>query len=545
VSRARTGTLVPPGRDGIWKARVTADDGSRPLYSLGTTDEGAAKRKLARLVAGELPDEISDDTVRDYAIAWNERRKTQGVGMAKKELRNLEMHVFEAIGRMPIVDVKPMHVRGILDAALAKGLRRHSLSHIRGVMHRLFRSAVEDDMIENNPVAPARTPKTREVRRERTILTDEEFTTFVSCAGVSLELRMLALVARCEGGMRTGDLNQWDWSMIDRVHFAECFIPRSKTRTPQRLAIPEALTPFLRAWWERGGVRESGPVFPATHGKRAGKVRSANGLSFSKRLRKALIVAGVFRLPPKTVTRNVRTGRGENTRPIVDVVPDARDPLYNETSSTRPVDFHSFRRAFNTALAEVGVNVQHAMHLASHSDPKVHARYVMSTAAMREIPSAALPRLPSIVTTRDDSNIQSVGLIHQASQNMMFGSAGEEIRTPDLARMNQAPRSAMRDVAPTCASAPSETCRIQPACFTVRRDDSSESSQESVQSTSTEKAVVETMHIAPTLEVLRAKLDAAILAEAWSSVSVIAARIREIERAAVVDLDRERARREK
>jgi integrase len=43
----------------------------------------------------------------------------------------------------------------------------------------------------------------------------------------------------------------------------------------------------------------------------------------------------------------------------------------------------SFRRAFNTALAEAGVNVQHAMHLAAHSDPKTHMRYVIKTTAMR------------------------------------------------------------------------------------------------------------------------------------------------------------------
>jgi integrase len=59
--------------------------------------------------------------------------------------------------------------------------------------------------------------------------------------------------------------------------------------------------------------------------------------------------------------------------------------------TTLPVDFHSFRRAFNTALAEAGVNVQHAMHLAGHTSPLVHQRYVMSTATMRSIPAAALP----------------------------------------------------------------------------------------------------------------------------------------------------------
>jgi nucleotide-binding universal stress UspA family protein len=77
------------------------------------------------------------------------------------------------------------------------------------------------------------------------------------------------------------------------------------------------------------------------------------------------------------------------------------------------------------ATNEAGVAVQHAMHLAAHSDAKVHARYVMSTKAMRTTPDAALPRLPGdglperhvrddstsvgasdgpgIVTARDDS----------------------------------------------------------------------------------------------------------------------------------------------
>ena len=107
---------------------------------------------------------------------------------------------------------------------------------------------------------------------------------------------MLSLVARCEGGMRTGDLHQWDWAMIDRVHFAECFIPRAKTRKPQALGIPEVLGPFLRAWWERAGKPESGPVFPVRAGKRAGQAkRPAN--SYADRLRRDLFRAGVYRLP--------------------------------------------------------------------------------------------------------------------------------------------------------------------------------------------------------------------------------------------------------
>ena len=46
------------------------------------------------------------------------------------------------------------------------------------------------------------------------------------------------------------------------------------------------------------------------------------------------------------------------------------------------------------------MNVQHAMHLTAHSDPRVHARYVMQTSAMRAIPKAAIPRL-SVAALRE------------------------------------------------------------------------------------------------------------------------------------------------
>jgi integrase len=340
-----------------------------------------------------------------------------------------------------------MHVRGILETAAQRRLRRrNSLAHVRGVLQRLFQAALEDELIEHNPVASVRTPKTREIRKERAILSDDEFSRFIGCADVDLELRMLAVAARCEGGMRTSDMNNWDWSMIDRVRFAECFIPRSKTRKPQALVIPRVLAPFLRAWWERAGKPESGPVFPVTRGKRAGAMRSPNGLSFAKRLRRDLFRAGVVRLPPIEVpatSPGTRTDLGKEATGTKRA-PHPRDPLYYETDSTLPVDFHSFRRAFNTALAEAGVNLQHAMHLASHSDPKVHARYVMHTTAMRTIPDAALPKLPvdglaetpkgtRNVTARDDSK----PWLKVSPEILSHYSAGGGSRTPDLARMKR------------------------------------------------------------------------------------------------------------
>jgi integrase len=398
MPRARTGTLVPPGADGIHRARVTKThaDGSttRPLYSLGTTDRALARRKLARLVAlVESGADVLDaaeavnapERMNDYAEAWLAKREAQGIASVVDERGWLDRHVLPAIGKLPVCDVRPTHVRGILEEVTAKGLKRASVAHVRGVMKRLFRAAGEQELIDSDPTHFVRVPKMREVKKARAILTDAEFAKFIACPGADLELRMLSLVARCEGGMRTGDLNRWDWTQVDRVDFAECTIPRAKTGVPQVLAIPDVLAPFLRAWWERQGKPEAGPVFPARRGRRAGGFRLGRGASYAEPLRRDLLRAGVVRLPP---VKDESDPKGERLRP------NPADPLYFETATTLPVDFHSFRRAFNTALAEAGVNVQHAMHLAGHSDPHVHARYVMRTAAMRTIPVAALPRLP-------------------------------------------------------------------------------------------------------------------------------------------------------
>ncbi len=458
MPRARTGTLVHPAADGIWRARVTKThaDGSttRPLYSLGTTDKALARRKLARLLALiEAGADVLDaaegantpERVREYAEAWLTKRQAQGIAKVSAERGNLKHHALDAIGALPLGDVTPAHVRGILEDVAAKGLKRATVEQVRGVLYRLFDDAWRAEVIEANPVARVKMPAMREERKERAILTDDEFSRFVACAGVDLELRMLSLVARCEGGMRTGDLHQWDWAMIDRVHFVECFIPRAKTRKPQPLAIPDALAPFLRGWWERAGKPESGPVFPARAGKRAGQAkRPAN--SYADRLRRDLFRAGVYRLPPVQVPAT-RPGQrtdlgklGEGTK----LAPNPRDPLYYATPSTLPVDFHSFRRAFNTALAEAGVNVQHAMHLASHADAKVHARYVMSTRAMRTIPDAALPRLPDgpltdepigagNVTDRDDSWPPSLPPPPKL-RGFSVGAIGFEPTTPTVSR---------------------------------------------------------------------------------------------------------------
>jgi integrase len=312
----------------------------------------------------------------------------------------LRVHVVPGLGTLAVSEVKHTHVKAVRDKAIAAGARRATVRYVLGALRRLLAAAVEDEVIEVNPAADVKLPKqrgdAREVVKPRAILTDPELLQYVACEDVDLEVRTLAVVARCEGGMRTSDLHAWTWQHIDLDRFASCTIPRSKTAAPEMLDVPEMLRPILRGWWERAGSPRAGAVFPVRRGERAGE-RKVRANSYAERLRRDLFRAGVVRLPPvevPAVKQGQRTDLGKETRGTM-FAPDPRDPLYFETPVSRPVDFHSFRRAFNSALAGAGVNVQKAMKLAGHSDAKTHMGYVMDTPEMRTIPVAALPRLPA------------------------------------------------------------------------------------------------------------------------------------------------------
>ena len=423
--RARTGTLVPKPSGFFARVWVALPDGTeeRRWINLHTKDRSTAKRKLARLVAGLASGELVDDaaaktaTTETYAAFTTDRnakRAAAGVVMARDEQNNRVRFIYPIIGDAPITRVNDVHVRLVLEEARDKGLARETVHKIRAVMRRDFKRAKVEKLIAANPAEDVELPDgLKKDKRPRVILRDAEIAQHLGAAGCDLEIKMLALVSRTEGGMRTAELVRWDWSVIDTAGFAACTIMRAKTGEVQRLEIPEVLRTFLRAWWERAGKPTAGPVFPVRRGTRTGQSRSGRGVSFAHRLRRELFRAGVMRHPPVTG----RDGKA---------APNPADPLYFDTPVSRRVDFHSFRRAYNTALAEAGVNVQTAMGLASHSDPKTHMRYVMASEAAKAVPAAALPVIDPAIAARLLSPPVTVGPRNDVSDGAQVFDITEE-----------------------------------------------------------------------------------------------------------------------
>lgn len=188
---------------------------------------------------------------------------------------------------------------------------------------------------------------------------------------------------------------------------------RPKTKRIDRLALPAVLVPLLRVWWEGQGTPTTGPVFPVPAG-----LRKQGKTSYAWHLRDALWKAGIVRpldgfehahaawraFVEADEARTAEAKSAKKSRPWAErraakVAIDAAEEkaracclIQSGSSELKPLDFHSFRRQFNTALAASGLNVQQAMALAGHKSTTTHMAYVqLAQHGALETPSAAMP----------------------------------------------------------------------------------------------------------------------------------------------------------
>ena len=163
-----------------------------------------------------------------------------------------------------------------------------------------------------------------------------------------------------------------------------------------------------------------GSPFPVRRGDTAGEVRKPS--SIAKALRRDLRRAFGIDEPRRVAFErsNGRTDYRTRWEPVRDLTDRERE-LFEETEFTRPVDFHSFRRAFKQALADAGVELQQAMALSGASDAKTHQRYLANTSKARRLPEAALPSFSMSHAESQDAETRSSDFLR----------AGDGIRTRD------------------------------------------------------------------------------------------------------------------
>lgn len=259
------------------------------------------------------------------------------------------------LGHLRVIDITSSQITAILAAAARAGLSGQTIRHLQVDLRVVFRELIRDGVLEINPASAERVriPKLARDTRPRTLLTDAEFLAFIRCARVRPQLRVMAVASRAFGGLRTSDLHAWVWQDIDLRGWLSAMAPRPKTEhhndaPRERLELPELVRDWLRGWWIDAGRPTEGLVFPEQKH------------SYARDLRAALRIAGIL-----------------------------RHELHHDTLTSRCVDFHSFRRAFVTAVAKAGLNAQTAMRLAGHKSITTHQRYNLPDVI--PIPDAAVP----------------------------------------------------------------------------------------------------------------------------------------------------------
>jgi integrase len=374
----------------------------RRRFPLGTDDETIARAKnrelVKRLAAGDIPSAEETKRVETFAAAAKrvlDQAEKDGMRSVADRRQRIRDYAENKLGPMLVTAIRAPHIRSVLEAARDAGKSKQTVTHLRNDIRSVFVSLWRDEIIEENPVDKVSIPKGFEVDdRPRQVLTDDEFARFVSCRDVPFRLRLMALVSRTLGGMRTSDLHAWCWEHIDTRDWTTARIKRPKTRGLTFVELPAVLVDVLQQWWEDHGKPTSGPVFPVEGSKRK---RGHQGYAavLRRSLRRAFGIDA-----PSTVEGVRRNGRRWAKRVWTEVrspTPRELDLLENDEISRR-VDFHSFRRAFVSAVGDAGVNAQTGMRLTGHSELETHLLYVNRLKPVAA-PAAAIPILSRLRDT--------------------------------------------------------------------------------------------------------------------------------------------------
>ncbi|MEX0990646.1 MAG: site-specific integrase [Actinomycetota bacterium] len=154
----------------------------------------------------------ADVTFGRYTDAWlaNEAARIRPATLVRYR-GLLHKDVLPILADIPLVRIKPAHVRQVLSAMEARKLAAATIRQGRAVLGSIMRQAVEDDLIVANPVIAVRPPANR--RRDLTVPTAAQLSAMMTAAkGSTYEV---PLTLACGTGARRSEILGLQWSDFD------------------------------------------------------------------------------------------------------------------------------------------------------------------------------------------------------------------------------------------------------------------------------------------------------------------------------------------
>lgn len=256
---------------------VTVDGESvRRWFNLQTESKAAARRKMERLIAEHAAGAPltadaarAPETVSSYAAAWLKGRESRGLPSAANERRHFERVWKGEVGELPLASVRAGMLQAVLDRAAEGGIRkvngerysRESITHMRATILRILETAWREELVTENVAKRTTVPDIDEDKRPRAVLTDEELVQLVGHPRVNAEIKLLTLLSRFIGGLRSGDLNRLQWPMFS-PGFVTLTLVRAKTRKKKPVPVTFEVPADVRRSSRRGGGRPAAPRAP-------------------------------------------------------------------------------------------------------------------------------------------------------------------------------------------------------------------------------------------------------------------------------------------
>jgi integrase len=257
--------------------------GKRKAKKVGSAEAALKAAKLieAKLTLGDVGvadrEKPKAPTLKEYAELWLEsyvkrlRRETT----FERYSGILRQHVYPVFGKLSIDEITRKDVRDLLLRLYNKGLSRGTVCLTRDVLSGPFAHAIDDEIIENNPVLGVvkRLQLTRNKTSEIEPLTRAEVQLFLeTCREYRSDYYPLFLTA-FRSGLRLGELLALQWGDLDwnskfiRVNksFKRGRITQTKTSKGRRVDMSDQLCEVLKAFQtvrKRDALQRGVPVNP-------------------------------------------------------------------------------------------------------------------------------------------------------------------------------------------------------------------------------------------------------------------------------------------
>lgn len=202
-------------KDGLYSARFTDKNGKRTERYFKNLPE--ARNWLSDAKYADAHEEIlvpTEMTVDQWFNFWIENIVGDLAPNTRRNYRErYEKNVQPVIGKMKLVDVKPMHCKLILANMDKSGYAGSTIQQAYIAMGTMFKSAVMNDMLVKHPMNGVRYTKPIRAASDIKYLTLEEQRIFLETAKRSHNYNQYALIL--ETGLRTGELIGLTWDAID------------------------------------------------------------------------------------------------------------------------------------------------------------------------------------------------------------------------------------------------------------------------------------------------------------------------------------------